>query len=140
MTRLWIAFRRNLRAGDQGKGGDMDERRSKIERAAYNTNGHLNWRVVNVEGSTWRKCYCVSWIDHWREYSGGTRQSCSRLGCTNPAQVGAHVRIDDYRTSRNIYIVPLCKACNHWRNGESMFIDRRTHLVPGNVALTCAAW
>jgi hypothetical protein len=117
----------------------VDRRRVTIERAAERTNRQQNYLVRNVTGSSWRKCCCESWIAHWSYFSAGARHTCARLGCPNEAQVGAHVRIQDRRMAPIMYIVPLCKACNHCRNGEPMYIDRRTHLVKANVAQTCMA-
>ena len=116
-----------------------NERRRRIEIAAHRATRQTHFQVFNLRGTSWKSCWCGSWFGHYWNFSGVMRETCARLGCSNAASVGAHVRLADRRSSRRTYIVPLCSACNHWRNDEAMFIDSRTALVSANVSLTCAA-
>lgn len=60
------------------------------------------------------------------------------VGCSNVAEVGAHVQIDDRRFYRDWYIVPMCRSHNIHHNVAAMYIHRSVTLIPANVAATCA--
>ncbi len=92
-------------------------------------NHNTNFIVRNVAGTRYNTCRCGTWLQHWRTYSGGTRKTCAKIGCQSAASVGAHVEFTDRRVRKEVHIVPLFLACNHWANGEEMPIDRRTWLV-----------
>jgi hypothetical protein len=94
-------------------------------------------QVRNLQGTSRHLCWCGSWIEHWRCGSGGGRFTCAVVGCSGPAEVGAHVKPVDLT---GWYIAPFCKGCNHWSNREILTLDRRTWLVRANVSLTCAVW
>lgn len=94
---------------------------------APNMNTHF--LVVNVDGTTGLRCGCRSWIRHWQKYSFGTRQVCTVLGCTNVAEVGAHVRSVDYRRDQDMWIAPLCKTCNSNHNIAPYYLDSRSKVV-----------
>lgn len=100
-------------------------------------NHNTHYIVKNVNGTAGRKCNCGSWIKHWRDYSGSKRSKCSVLGCSNEAEVGAHVIHTDKRTSNKQWIVPLCRPCNHKYNDKNMPIDSRVDLISANVSITC---
>jgi hypothetical protein len=106
-----------------------------------NYNRNTNFVVCNQNGtSRIARCSCGSWLNHHRVHGGGLRRFCARVGCSGLAEVGAHVRMLDRRSSRQWWIVPLCKGCNHFSNDEPMFIDRRTGLVSANKRYTCLSW
>ncbi len=87
----------------------------------------------NVPGTSGEKpydiCGCDSWIDHWQRHSGSARQTCMANGCDRPPQVGAHVQLYGRRT---VYIIGLCRGCNHPSNDDYFEVDERTGL-PGFV-------
>ena len=39
-------------------------------------------------------------------------KKCGMRGCSNPAEVGAHVWYDDRRTGNHWYILPMCNSHN----------------------------
>ena len=97
-----------------------------------------HFRVKNLKGTSDNKCKrCKSWIRHWRNHAKSIRSICCVLGCTNEAEVGAHVLIADRRTNQQWWIVPFCRKHNHYRNVGNMLIDVRTMLVSANVGLMC---
>jgi hypothetical protein len=101
-------------------------------------NCNTNLLVKNENGtSRLPLCTCITRLNHYRSNGGGGRSTCSRIGCSGSADVGAHVKMVDHRRSRASWIVPLCRGCNHPSNQASMFIDSRTALVRANKALTC---
>lgn len=100
-------------------------------------NMNTHYKVVNINGTSKNKCSCLSWIEHWRSFTGGTRTTCSVLGCSNTDLVGAHVQLEDYRFTRNWWIVPICRSHNNRYNFQGMFIDSRTSLASANVSNTC---
>lgn len=101
--------------------------------ANYNT----HWVVRNLTGTSINKCYCKSWIGHWRAVTNSRRGKCSRLGCGADAAVGAHVQIVDGRANNQWFIVPFCWGCNHYRNKDLMFIKRDVVMVSASIAVTC---
>jgi len=100
-------------------------------------NRNTHYAVRNINGTTRNKCWCSSWLSHWYAATGSARTTCCVLGCRQPAQVGAHVRIDDARHYGHWYIVPFCKGHNHTTNQAVMFIKRDTTLISANVTVTC---
>lgn len=52
-----------------------------------------------------------NWIRFWEEQTGLTAKECHKVGCTAPAEDGAHVQLAD-GSSDKWYIVPLCHRCN----------------------------
>jgi hypothetical protein len=83
--------------------------------------------AINVSGTSSHRpydtCGCSSWIDHWRRHSSSRRTRCMTIGCGNDAVVGAHVR--RYR-GRTVYIIGLCRSCNHTSNDEHFHVDERS--------------
>jgi C4-type Zn-finger protein len=69
----------------------------------------------NTDKTSKETCGCGSWKDHWQNRS---RQDwpakCNFPKCENPAEVGAHV--NRVKHEGEIFITPLCKACNSKRN------------------------
>jgi hypothetical protein len=82
-------------------------------------------------------CKCGSWQKHWENFSGRnfSSQNCSLLGCSNFAEQAAHVfQIED---SKDEWLVPLCRSCNHPANEEDFSLKIGTILVNANKAQTC---
>lgn len=100
-------------------------------------NRNTHYAVRNINGTSANKCWCGNWLKHWRMATLSRRLYCSVLGCWNLAEVGAHVTIDDMRYYQTWYIVPMCKAHNHYRNYDPMFLKLEIELIPANVAATC---
>lgn len=81
-----------------------------------------------------------SMIEKWEEYTLETCPTyCSNANCGNKLdddnKCGAHVyecNKDGELKSKTIYIVPLCKECNHYTNKNPMKIDDDYLLAPLN--------
>ena len=67
---------------------------------------------------------CMPWEKHWEEKTGRVADHCYNIQCkhTNElcgkAIVGAHVDVVD--KPGEVYLLPLCRGCNNWRNTEEM--------------------
>ena len=62
-----------------------------------------------------------SWQELWESKKKRKFSRCSCVGCTKPAEVGAHVR-DVYRNGVK-YITPLCRTCNHFTNTDTFEVN-----------------
>lgn len=66
------------------------------------------WKNKGGTGS--RSCKCASWKNHWINNSDKAWPStCSVLGCSNSATLGAHVFNTSVTGER---IMPACNSCN----------------------------
>ncbi|WP_413942926.1 hypothetical protein [Bdellovibrio sp. HCB-162] len=65
----------------------------------------------NKAGTGWKKCSpCKTWKDHWIKLANKVWPSeCSVKGCSNSAELGAHVHHPEVEGER---IVPMCNSCN----------------------------
>jgi hypothetical protein len=107
-----------------------------MPRAKPHRNSH--WKLLNIKGTSDNKCVCNSWLDHWYNYTDSSRETCAVVPCSNPAQVGAHVQVDDWRSDFSWWIAPLCHKHNRDReNKREMYLDKRSTLVSANAAETC---
>jgi hypothetical protein len=91
--------------------------------------------VRNARGtSRRRRCDCGSWLDHWYNETGSFRITCSVLGCSDVATVGAHV-VDVSRrgTKPRHWIVPTCHQCN--MASDELAIKVSVALVSANTQL-----
>ncbi|MGI0516623.1 hypothetical protein E4N81_01005 [Treponema denticola] len=87
-----------------------------------------------------REAQKESMIEKWEEYTGKNCPAyCSNANCSNKLdddnKCGAHVykcNKDGEQISKTIYIVPLCKECNHYTNKNPMKIDDDNLLAPLN--------
>lgn len=94
----------------------------------------------NINGTASHQCNCNSWLEHWERFSEQEATTCVALGCTNHAQVGAHVQKvsmgvldpDDQRW----YIIPLCRVHNGL-HGQTIDLAGNPTFVSANVANTC---
>lgn len=100
----------------------------------------------------YRTCYCGTYIRHWQWYSGNPYgrwtprrlpQRCAVVGCSNPPEVGAHVRFVDeqgrYGTGygRQIYILPFCRQCNSTGHNLEAWADERYSPARASIPHTC---
>lgn len=93
-------------------------------------------RVTNINGTSFNKCSCGSWLDHWKRFSGQPLPPyCQQSTCYEKPEVGAHVQ-KSASTDQKWYIVPLCKTHNS-KTGESIEIMGSSVLVSANVQETC---
>lgn len=71
-----------------------------------------------------------SWLDWWCNNApeGLEATECQNHDCDESDNlVGAHVYFDTFPDE--IYVVPLCKSHNNYRNGDRMLIDDPKYLV-----------
>lgn len=83
--------------------------------------------VKNKNGTSDRKLPggYESWLNYWEENTKRTAEKC--LGCDSEQDLhGSHVYIVG-ETAKE-YIIPLCPACNHAKEG-TMFSVMRDDLV-----------
>ena len=70
-------------------------------------------KIKNVKGTSRLTCNCRTWKKHWKNMTGlKWPKKCGIKGCSNPAEVGAHVQYDDRRTGNYWYILPMCNSHN----------------------------
>lgn len=83
-------------------------------------------RVKNVAGTTGQKApNNEPWIDFWlRHQTVGFDGRCSREGCSELAEHGAHVHTEELGVLFSTYIVPLCAGCNNPNNTEAYVVPR----------------
>ena len=93
--------------------------------------------VNNINGTSDNSCKCISWLEHWKKFSGRSLpEFCPEENCTQSPEIGAHVQKDSSISSdRNWYIVPLCKKHNA-ETGKTLNIFD-IPLVSANVSQTC---
>ena len=95
----------------------------------------VSQKVTNINGTSANRCECVSWLEHWKNFSGGgTPASCSEEGCTEKPEFGAHVQRAG-STDRSWYIVPLCRR--HNETAGPLEIKASVKPVSANVSGTC---
>ena len=93
--------------------------------------------IRNINGTSDNKCKCLTWLDHWKKYSGrGIPTYCPTKECMEKSEVGAHVQKEDINDN-SWYIIPLCKKCNA-KKGQSLTVSD-TPLVSANVKETCGS-
>ncbi len=91
----------------------------------------FNWK--NKKGTAPRSCNCGSWKNHW--INGSNKKwpyYCTVAGCTNTAEVGAHVINSDVSGE---FIIPMCYSHNN--SDFSFNIKGDTTLVSANKNNTC---
>lgn len=87
----------------------------------------------NKAGTAARSCKCGSWKAHWIRCTGKEWPSqCCVSGCTERAEVGAHVINPDVSGE---YIVPACKGCN--MRTDSFTLKGGITLASANKQKTC---
>lgn len=72
--------------------------------------------MENKAGTSDLSCACESWLDHWKTFANvTTTPECHVEGCTEYAEVGAHVILTNVSNEalKNLtYIAPMCKSHN----------------------------
>ena len=87
----------------------------------------------NKNGTSNRKCKCGSWEKHWMNFSETKwPDKCSVKGCTNKAELGAHVYEEG---TPKEYIIPMCKECN--QRTDEFDIKKGITPVDANKCNTC---
>nr|WP_321310985.1 hypothetical protein [uncultured Campylobacter sp.] len=81
---------------------------------------------INIKGTTDRSCPCgcSNWKEHWERTTGRKFGTCAHRGCTNKAEVGAHVQ-EKGGGNTAWYIVPLCRSHNHFSVRDLDLCDNR---------------
>jgi len=93
-------------------------------------------KVTNINGTIDNTCKCATWLDHWKNFGGGSPPIyCPELSCTERPEVGAHVQRAN-STDQQWYIIPLCKGHNA-KTGQTITISELVALVSANVSETC---
>ncbi len=87
----------------------------------------------NKVGTAGRSCNCGTWMRHWTRFANKPwPASCSVLGCSSAATLGAHVINSAVNGER---IVPMCNSCN---GKSSLFSLKGSISVPSaNISNTC---
>ena len=62
-----------------------------------------------------------TWKEWWESRKGRKFSTCSSIGCTNLAEVGAQVKKSEV-VDRMWYIVPLCKSCSQISGTEPFHV------------------
>ncbi len=89
----------------------------------------------NKKGTAQRSCKCGSWKQHWINCSRRKwPATCSVLGCSNIATLGAHIYNTDPKVTGE-YIIPACDKCNSL-NGE-FSLKKDAYPVSANKQATC---
>ena len=92
-------------------------------------------KVKNVNGTSGRSCKCGSWLEHWNNFnSGQIANRCRAKGCSNEAEVGAHVH---KQTDNREFIVPFCKGHNAQKYPIWIELNTGTDCVPASRLNTC---
>ena len=88
-------------------------------------------RVKNLNGTADRRppTGYVSWKDFWKAKKGYWPSKCAVYGCTDTADVGAHVKKVN-SVDNSWYIVPVCSYHNN-QFGKELTVDD-SMLVPLN--------
>jgi len=95
-------------------------------------------RVINRNGTAGKDCNCGSWKAHWVNCSRKPfPKTCRSHGCTNIAEVGAHVLKHNSRDQKT-YIVPFCRTCNGYNSDVVFELNAGTTLVWANKQKTCS--
>lgn len=84
----------------------------------------MAWR--NIRGTSDRSCRCGTWLKHWFVETGLVSAACAVVGCSGDAEVGAHVQSTHGNSTKEHWIVPLCRRCN----GLSTLFDLKTSAIP----------
>ena len=94
-------------------------------------NKNTNFCVKNINGTSknTHPSGSSSWLGQYEKVTGSTRKTCSVMGCSRKAEVGAHVQIKDGRVGNEWYLTPMCKAHNNYHNTQPMYLDSRVRLV-----------
>lgn len=85
-----------------------------IKKITATTNGALS--IKNEEGRAHlhEKCkHCGTWTEHWEYHARQRATTCCVQGCSNTAEVGAHVNMPFCENAEKLtYIGPMCKKHN----------------------------
>lgn len=93
-------------------------------------------RIKNMNGTSQNTCFCGSWLNHWKNFSGqSVPDYCPINNCFEKAEVGGHVQ-KDTPSDNSWYILPICKVHNAKRDDSFTAIDTYK-LVSANVKVTC---
>jgi len=82
-------------------------------------------KVKNLHGTTGRPIprNYPTLKRYWESKNGSfDKRKCSRRGCDQPAEVGAHVQIVNPTEDRKWYIVPLRRSCNNRYNTSPFYV------------------
>ncbi|MBN3059738.1 hypothetical protein ABRP70_12330 [Pectobacterium odoriferum] len=90
-------------------------------------------KIKNLNHTTGKTCSCGSWLKHWENITCQKSSYCGNGGCTNNAEVGAHVKKSGNNDNAH-YIVPLCKECNKKSSTEEFLLWEMYELVSAGSA------
>lgn len=103
--------------------------------------------VMHHAGSAKRpRCGCGSWINHWLIYTGNSSAKCVYMGCSSPAEDGAHVRFVKQKKSPKgtvfvpygqSFIVPMCGTHNRSRFTQPFFIHKERWMIDDTAREYC---
>ena len=105
---------------------------NKARSSMIKADGHDLW--MNVTDSSEQTSPAGSWINYWKEVTGGKASTCCDetltccvKGCTKEAEHGAHVW---QRKGGPQYIVPMCASHNEQKGEGEFRLKQGTVLVP----------
>ena len=89
-------------------------------------------QVKNIEGTS----ACSprrsnnSWKQYWKDHTRNDwPHRCPIFGCTKSPSCGGHVYIDGHSNESEVYIIPLCKSCNHYKKKAWKKVNEGTEAV-----------
>ena len=92
-------------------------------------------KITNINGTTDTTCKCVSWLQHWKNFSGQSVPTyCPVTACMKKDLLGAHVQKAD-STDNKWYIYPLCSE--HNKSTGTLEVSDTYKLVSANKKETC---
>ena len=79
----------------------------------YSIFDHIGWRNADGTSKDINTTY-GSWKNYYLEETGEPwPKTCRHRECNEPAEDGCHVYNATRFGTKKLFIVPLCKACNH---------------------------
>lgn len=96
--------------------------------------------MKNLNGTSEKYCPCGSWLAHWKGFAKvSSTPDCHVQGCTEKAEVGAHVslpKMSNESLQKLHFIAPMCKTHNGQRDVMLKSKPDRV-FVSANKSITC---
>ncbi len=83
-------------------------------------------------------CGCSSYLVHWEKATKEKRPAiCSKSGCTNSVDVGAHVFNCSGTSTNSLKVVPLCNRCNNRTNQDCFKLNKGVKIPSASKLSSC---